>query len=143
LAITVGVKMAKLFWKDAFSVGIEKIDNQHQHMFAIINKFIERPDSAEDTEQVSQILNEMAVYAREHFADEENLMQEYGYPGLEPHKWQHAFFIDMTTELVTQFMHTQDKIADRIAEFLRLWLTGHILKTDMKYRDFFKAKIPA
>jgi hemerythrin len=143
LAITVGVKMAKLFWKDAFSVGIEKIDNQHQHMFAIINRFIERPYSTDDTEQMSMILKEMTAYAREHFTDEEKLMQEYGYPELEPHKWQHAFFIDMTTELVTQFMQSQEKTADKTADFLRLWLTGHILKTDMKYRDFFKAKIPA
>jgi hemerythrin len=135
--------MEKLFWKDAFSVGIEKIDNQHQHLFAIINKFIESIDSADDAEQVSQILNEMAVYARKHFTDEEKLMQEYGYHGLEPHKWQHAFFIDMTTELLTQFMNSQDKTADRIADFLRLWLTGHILKTDMKYNDFIKAKMPA
>jgi hemerythrin len=135
--------MEKLFWKDAFSVGIEKIDNQHQYMFAIINKCIESLDSADDAEQVSQILNEMVVYAREHFTDEEKLMQEYAYPDFEPHKWQHAFFIDMTTELATQFMQNQDKTADRIAKFLRSWLTEHILKTDMKYRDFFKAKIPA
>jgi hemerythrin len=135
--------MEKLLWKDAFSVGIEKIDNQHKYLFAIINKFIESLDSEDDdAEQVSKILNEMAVYAREHFTDEEKLMQEHGYPGLEPHKWQHAFFIDMTSELVTQFMQSQEKTADNIADFLGLWLTGHILKTDMKYRDFFKANMP-
>jgi hemerythrin len=135
--------MEKLFWKDSFCFGIEKIDHQHQHMFEIINKFIERPCSADDTEQISMVLMEMAAYAREHFADEEKLMQEYGYPGFEPHKWQHAFFIDITAQLLTKFMYSRYKTADEIAEFLKLWLTNHILKTDMKYRDFFKTKMPA
>jgi hemerythrin len=138
-----GIRMEKLFWKDAFCFGIEKIDNQHRHMFEIINKFIERPRSTDDTEQISMVLQEMAAYAREHFADEEKLMQEYGYPGLEPHKWQHAFFIDTTSQLLAKFMYSRHKTADEIAEFLKLWLTTHILKTDMKYRDFFKAKTHA
>jgi hemerythrin len=32
-------------------------------------------------------------------------------------------------------------VSSEIVEFLKLWLTVHILKMDMKYKAFFKAKM--
>ncbi|MGA2071741.1 MAG: hemerythrin domain-containing protein, partial [Sedimentisphaerales bacterium] len=77
-----GVKMEKICWKDEYSVGVEKIDHQHQHLFEIINKLIERPVSSDDSGLVSDILSEMVNYAREHFSTEEMLMRQYGYPAI-------------------------------------------------------------
>jgi hemerythrin len=141
MVLTMGVKMEKLFWNTTFSVGIEKLDSQHKYLFAIINKFTEKPATSYKAEQISEILKEMAEYAREHFTAEENLMQEYGYPELEQHKWQHKYFIDTTAELLTNFMHGSETTSEEISDFLTLWLTKHILKVDMKYRDFFKTKL--
>jgi hemerythrin-like metal-binding protein len=135
--------MEKLFWKDEYSVGVERIDRQHQHLFEIVNKLVERPSSPEDSGVFSEILAEMVSYAREHFTDEEELMQEYGYPEIELHKKQHAYFIDTTAELSISFMDNKRTATEEITEFLILWLTTHVLKSDMKYKEFFKAKIPA
>jgi hemerythrin len=136
-----GVKMEKISWKEEYSVGVEKFDHQHRHLFEITNKLIGRSGLPEDSELVSETLTEMINYAREHFADEEVLMREYGYPEIEPHKKQHDYFIDTTAELAVSFMDNRDTTAGEIAEFLILWLTTHILKSDMKYKEFFKAKI--
>jgi hemerythrin len=135
--------MEKFYWKNEYSLGFEKVDHQHQHMFEIVNKLIELYGSSASSEMVSDILTEMVNYAREHFTDEEILMQEYGYPDIGPHKKQHDYFIDTTAELSISFTDNKQTAADEIAEFLILWLTTHILKWDMKYRDFLKAKIPA
>jgi hemerythrin-like metal-binding protein len=85
----------------------------------------------------------MINYAREHFTAEEVLMQEYVYPEIESHKKQHDYFINTTAELAVSFMDNRNTTAGEIAEFLILWLATHILKSDMKYKEFFKAKIPA
>jgi hemerythrin len=138
-----GVKMEKVCWKDEYSVGVEKFDHQHQHLFEITNKIIEHSGTSEDSGLVSETLTEMINYAREHFTAEEVLMQEYGYPEIESHKEQHDYFIDTTAELAVSFMDNKNTTAGEIAEFLKLWLTLHILKCDMKYKEFFKAKIPA
>jgi hemerythrin len=138
-----GVKMEKLNWKDEYSVGIEKIDQQHRHLFEITNKLIEQAGSPEDSELVSETLTEMVNYAREHFTDEEKLMREYDYPELASHRNQHDYFINTTAELSISFMDSDNTAGDEIVEFLKLWWTTHILKSDMKYKDFFKSKIPA
>jgi hemerythrin len=135
--------MEKICWKDEYSVGVEKIDRQHQHLFEIINKLIERPVSSDDSELVSDILTEMINYAREHFATEEMLMRQNGCPEIELHNKEHDYFINTTAELTIGFMDNRNTTGGEITEFLIIWLTKHILKTDMKYKDFFKAKIPA
>jgi hemerythrin len=135
--------MEKFSWKEEYSVGVEKIDGQHKHLFDIVNKLVERVGSAADTELVSDTLTEMVNYAREHFADEEKLMKKYGYPEIEQQKTQHAYFISTTAELIISFMDDKHMTGDEIAEFLKIWLTNHLLKSDMKYKEYFRQKIPA
>ena len=138
-----GVKMEKVSWKDEYSVGVEKIDRQHRHLFEIINKLIDRSGSSSDSKLVSETLTEMLNYAKEHFTTEEELMQEYGYPEIESHKEQHIYFFKTTAELSINALNKQSMVSREIVEFLKLWLTLHILKCDMKYKEFFKAKIHA
>jgi hemerythrin-like metal-binding protein len=135
--------MEKYCWKEEYSLGFEKVDRQHQHMFEIVNKLSQHAGPTEDIDFISEILTEMVNYARKHFADEEGLMQEHGFPGIESHKKQHDYFINTTAELIINFMHNRQTTVDEITEFLVLWLTTHILKWDMKYRDFFRTQIAA
>ena len=135
--------MEKIRWKDEYSVGIEKIDHQHRHLFEIINKLIDHSGASKDSGLVTETLTEMLNYAKEHFTTEEELMQEYGYPEIESHKEQHIHFFKTTAELSVNALNKQSMVASEIVEFLKMWLTLHILKCDMKYKEFFKAKIPA
>ncbi|MGD0596609.1 MAG: bacteriohemerythrin [Sedimentisphaerales bacterium] len=135
--------MEKIRWKDEYSVGVEKIDRQHRHLFEIINKLIDHSGSSGDSALVSETLTEMLNYAKEHFTTEEELMQEYGYPEIESHKEQHIYFFKTTAELSINALNKQSMVLREIVEFLKIWLTFHILKCDMKYKEFFKAKIPA
>jgi hemerythrin-like metal-binding protein len=135
--------MEKFRWTDKYSLGVEKVDRQHQHMFEIVNKLVERSAASSDSKLALETLTEMVNYAKEHFADEEKMMLEHGYPEIEPHKKQHAYFIDTTAELLVNFKDNRRTTEGEIAEFLILWLTTHILKVDMKYKEFFEAKIPA
>ena len=135
--------MEKIYWKDEYSVGVEKIARQHRHLFEIINKLIDHSVASSDSSLVSETLTEMLNYAKEHFTTEEELMQEYGYPEIESHKEQHIYFFKTTAELSVNALNKQSMVSREIVEFLKLWLTLHILKCDMKYKEFFKAKIPA
>ena len=115
-----GVKMKKVCWKDEYSVGVEKIDRQHRHLFEIINKLIDRSGSSEDLKLVSETLTEMLNYAKEHFTTEEELMQEYGYPEIESHKEQHIYFFKTTAELSVNALNKQSMVYNEIVEFLNL-----------------------
>ena len=135
--------MEKIKWKDEYILGIERVDRQHQHMFEIINEIIEYSVPSGDIDLTADTIKEMASYAREHFADEEELMQRYGYPNLDAHKKEHNYFIDTTAHLAVEFMNNRNTTGGEIAEFLTIWLTNHILKTDMKYKELLLKKMPA
>ncbi len=135
--------MEKISWKDEYSLGIEKIDRQHQHLFEIINKINDRSDLSADMGLVSDTIKEMINYAKEHFRDEEILMERYGYPNLETHKKEHNYFVYTTADLAVNFIDHRNTCGDEIAEFLNIWLTNHILKTDMKYKELLLEKMPA
>jgi hemerythrin-like metal-binding protein len=137
------VAMEIIQWKDEYSVGVAKLDGQHKRLFNIINKLIGHPGSSADITLISQTLKEMVNYAKEHFTDEEELMQKYGFAELEQQRKQHAYFVNTTTELALNVLNDGQKTGDEIAEFLRTWLTIHILKWDMKYKEFFKSKMHA
>jgi hemerythrin len=135
--------MEKFHWKDEYSMGVEKIDHQHRHLFILVNKLIEQSTAYPDSKLILYTLREMIDYAKEHFTDEEKLMQERGFPELESHKEQHTYFIKTTAELSLGALDNQEMVFSEIVEFLKLWLTFHVLKYDMKYRDYFKTKMPA
>jgi hemerythrin len=135
--------MEKFHWKDEYSMGVEKIDHQHQRLFILVNKLIEQPAASPGSKLTLNTLREMIDYAKEHFKDEEKLMQERGFPGLESHKAQHTYFIRTTAELSLVALDNQEMVFSEIVEFLKFWLTFHVLKYDMKYRDYFKTKMPA
>ena len=130
--------MEEIIWKDEYSVGVDQFDRQHQHLFEIINKLTARPDTSKDSSLTSQTIKEMFDYAKEHFTAEEELMQQYDYPEIESHKKQHDYFIGTTDELSNTKVRPEE-----IAEFLKVWWTIHILKVDMKYKEFFEANLPA
>ena len=131
--------MNKITWKDEYCVGVEKIDQQHQHLFELVNKLIQRPVLDDDTKLVSSILHEMFNYARVHFSTEETFMLTNDYHEYYQHKSQHEYFVKTATEMGKSFMNNKSVTADEITEFLVIWLTNHILKTDMKFKPFFAA----
>jgi len=136
--------MEKVFWRDEYSVGVDQFDCQHRHLFEIVNKLIAvRLDASRDLNMTSQTLKEMFDYAKEHFADEEKLMQQYAYPEIESQKKQHAYFLKTTADLAAYHADKKEESIDEIAEFLNIWWVIHILKWDMKYKEFFKTKLPA
>jgi hemerythrin len=136
--------MEKVFWRDEYSVGVDHFDHQHRHLFEIINKLTAvRLNASRDLNMTCQTLKEMFDYAKEHFADEEKLMQQYAYPEIESQKKQHAYFLKTTTDLAAYHLDHKEESVDEIAEFLNVWWVIHILKWDMKYKEFFKSKLPA
>jgi hemerythrin len=135
--------MEKALWRNEYSVGVEKFDRQHRRLFEIINKLTAQSDDSQNLKLVCQTLKEMFDFAKEHFTAEEELMQQYAYPEIESQKKQHSYFLKTTSELASYPADKKEESVEEIAEFLNVWWIIHILKWDMKYKDFFKEKIPA
>jgi hemerythrin-like metal-binding protein/PAS domain S-box-containing protein len=125
---------------DEFGVGVSLFNRQHQRLCGMINMLIDAQDTKSNQDLASRILSFMIEYAGEHFHDEEQLMSQYAYPDLDEHVRQHRAFVVKTTELLTAAKQGDEALPDKVLEFLRYWLTHHILGVDMKYKAFFGAK---
>jgi hemerythrin len=128
-------------WKDEYKTGIEAIDGQHRRLLEIgarIFELAELDDGYDHYDEIMQVLSELKDYTQYHFTYEEKLMESYGYENYEAQKFQHYFLVKKIEKF--QDSDVDDKQKETIlglAAFVSDWITNHILKEDMKYRDFF------
>ena len=132
--------MEKIRWDESFSVGVAQIDEQHKGMINMINLLLAEPEADVRSETVSELLTRMTKYAGEHFETEEGLLAEHGYPELAAHREEHLAFRKKAAGLCFDTMGGRTSVPADVLNYLREWLTQHILTTDMRYRPFFKER---
>ncbi len=142
--------MAFLEWDPRFSVRIAEIDQQHKKLIGFINRLHESMQPAgnqnaletaiEELSAQATVINEMVEYSSYHFSTEEKYMRQYMYPDYEKHKKEHEYFINKVRTLKSDFDSGKAILSSQIMEFLKEWLSGHILGVDKKYEPFFQAK---
>lgn len=129
--------MPILSWKEEFSVGVKKIDDEHKTLVDIINNAYDSVESREEEDVLLELTNKMRKYAMTHFATEERLMDKYEYPYAESHKKEHSDFM-IKAASPDNMLGSEDKEIEptKVFKYLADWLREHILKTDKKLGDF-------
>lgn len=121
-------------WKDEYSIGVEKIDNQHKHLFEIANKAYEVLHNdfyVDKYDLIVQILKELEDYTVFHFNDEEEHMKQIGYKRLFTQKIEHDGFIEKIKNIdLMSVDENQDEHLLDIVNFIVDWLINHILEKD-------------
>ncbi|MCG7988943.1 MAG: bacteriohemerythrin [Candidatus Thiodiazotropha lotti] len=79
-------------------------------------------------------------YTKYHFAREEKLMQDNGYPDFEPHKEQHEIMIMQVSNYMDAYEKDREATIDELTSFLKTWLINHIAGTDQNYSQFLRDK---
>ena len=128
---------------DKYKTGIEMVDEEHKKLFEIIretNDVINTEFVHDKYDEIMRLLAELKNYTEIHFSDEENLMEEIGYPGLEAQRMAHESFVE---KLVTIDLEELDEIDDNqqeyllhLIDFLLGWLVNHIIGMDKKIADY-------
>ena len=132
--------MEIISWKNEFSVGVKEMDEQHKKLIGMINRLIEEQKILTEPKTIANLLTEMTDYAQVHFRAEEYLMAEYGYEHKTEQEQQHQEFIDKTIAFYSASDLGPNVLSTALLDYLRIWLIEHILKEDMKYKEFFKSK---
>ena len=127
-------------WDDAYSVGIDSIDQQHKRLINLINQLQTAVDYSTGEEFEREALDELVDYTKTHFSYEEGLMQKYAYPEFEPHKAQHQKMIQQVEDVLAEYEQDQDRAMRHALDFLKTWLINHINGTDKEYSDFLIEK---
>lgn len=133
-------------WKDEFATNVKVFDEEHKKLIQIatkLNDLVKMSDDVDVYDEIMEILSEMVEYTKYHFKHEEELLKEYGYPVKElfKHIAEHKNFLIEVEKMIEKDIDSeQKKVTIELVVFLTDWISNHILKTDMKYREFFAEK---
>lgn len=120
-------------WKDDYSVGVAEFDNDHRRLLSLANSVVSGAVRGLSTQEVSEVFDELAIYADRHFSREEDLMRRAEYPGLTEHREEHRRLLSEVRLLKSRFI-ADDLPADELAVLLVDWVVVHIQRTDQQYR---------
>lgn len=121
---------------EEYLTGIEMIDREHKTLFGIVERadqLIKSFDASSGYDKITEILDELKDYTKEHFSDEEEYMESIHYEGLSAQKRAHEAFIDKLENInLNEVDDDPEEYLQQLLEFLLGWLINHILYTDKK-----------
>ena len=132
--------MALISWNENYSVKIKDIDDQHKKLIDMINELHDAMKSGRGKEVVGKTLSELVKYTEQHFSFEEKLFTQHNYPEGRTHSKTHQDLIDQLKEFISKYESGQNTLSIELMNFLRDWLTNHIMGTDKKYTSFLNSK---
>jgi diguanylate cyclase (GGDEF)-like protein/hemerythrin-like metal-binding protein len=126
--------LVRLIWRDSYQCGHPLMDAQHQALFALANELLAAVIDGRAKEAVRSIIHKLLAHTVQHFADEEALQRESGFPGWESHQRLHGELVQKALALERDFLAGELGVA-RVFEFLAYELVArHMLVAD---REFF------
>lgn len=128
--------MNHIIWTDDFVLGIDKIDDHHRQLVALINLVADCLANSSPPAELSAVLEGLLEYADYHFGFEEAFMKEKGYPEIASHAQLHRGFSDRVTSLRKRFTAGDDSVIQDLSEYLEFWLIDHIVINDSLYASF-------
>jgi len=122
-------------WKDSYCIGHDRIDLQHQQLFALGNAVFAA------TAQPDYRLAAMQLYSytRSHFADEEALMRSINYPSYPNHVQMHTAMISRLNAISESIGKNEFRNTE-INAFLNEWLLKHIVHHDTQIAAYIQAR---
>ncbi|HOQ00096.1 MAG TPA: bacteriohemerythrin [Acetivibrio clariflavus] len=129
-------------WRTSYEIGVRHIDLQHKALFDKINDLLEACNSKKGREEVINTINFLGDYVVTHFADEEKLQRESGYPEYASHKAAHDKFVKDYENLKIRFQQEGISLnfVITVNRVVVDWLIMHIGNADKAFGDFLKTK---
>ncbi len=127
----------RVHWDPRYSVGNDLLDAQHKHFLEQCNALADCLDDPGDAGNLKfdQLFAELMTSARAHFATEEKLLADIGYPGLDDHRSEQEEFEHLAAEILT----AENFDPSELQTFLALWWVGHVIGAAKQYPDFTSA----
>ena len=125
-------------WDSSYSLGVDKIDEQHKTLFSIINKLYDGILRQQEKETLDQVLDEMISYTSEHFRTEEELMLAIKFPSFESHQSEHQGMTEKLKVFQLQYHEGKQNLGVEVLNELIDWLHQHLGETDAKIRPFLE-----
>jgi hemerythrin-like metal-binding protein len=124
-------------WKEAYRLGVETIDNQHQQLFSMVDDLVEVIDGSEHADYKKKCADAVSFlydYTVKHFQFEEGYQASIGYKDIDAHKLQHKRFIVTVDNFAKRMIDSEYdmRVVKAFCGSLVAWLNYHVADTDQK-----------
>lgn len=132
--------MNEIKWNNELSVGVKDIDDQHKELISIANSLIHAVETKAGRTTVEKVIKRLRAYTVAHFAAEEKLMEEAGFPKLGAHQAEHQKLKTDVQQFQRELYVGKGPTPGKVLAFIKVWLLDHILKYDRGFARFLKEK---
>lgn len=130
---TYGTKIA---WSEAFSVGIEALDDDHKYLFDLVHEYSAMTTDERGIFLTDTVFSALLEYAGFHFAREEAAMMICHYPSIDRHREEHGRLVETVKQVRAEYVLLSESGAkNRILALMQEWIVEHVIKSDFDYRD--------
>lgn len=125
--------MALFIWTNTLSTGNIHIDDDHRMLVERVNTVLECIAQRTDNLKLSQALDNLGSFTREHFTQEEAMMHKVGYVRAQEHGAQHHALLEQMDQVIAQLRagETIDQMA--LYSNLTRWVVDHIQQYDREF----------
>jgi hemerythrin len=125
-------------WRPEYSMNAPALDREHQSLFRIAAELHGAMVNGSGKEITRGILDRLVRYTLVHFAHEERLMAQAGYPGLEAHRAEHQALASQVQDFALRFEAGKIAVTVQLLQFLKGWLVDHIAGSDRRYVPYLR-----
>ena len=135
-----GTSAIELHWLDKLLAEGEAFDGEHHALLERLNDLLLAIRSG-DRSRIMMACTSLSAQARAHFASEEALMREVGYPDLESHREQHAELGRRLARLSYLASSGAGYLsATAPVSLLEQWFVPHLTHADRRLAEFVAAR---
>lgn len=116
------------------------MDEQHAVLMDTLNEIRLALVRGEGRDEVSEALNRLIEFTRMHFASEEQLLEQHGFPGVAEHRDAHQKLLGQIEDAALRNQHNDDVRTKSMLLFLRDWYMGHMEDLDSQYGDWLNGR---
>jgi diguanylate cyclase (GGDEF)-like protein/hemerythrin-like metal-binding protein len=124
----------RLSWSPVYRCGSTVIDAQHEHLFQLSNEVLDALLSGRPADEVSDSVEDLLSSIGNHFRDEEQILAELRFPGLDRHATLHAKLLNRALELEQAFRGGTLSLGELVEFLAHDVVAAHMLRAD---REFF------
>jgi hemerythrin len=115
------------------SVDIRAMDDQHGILMDTLNELRLTVLRGYHREEVNQLLKQLVDFTRMHFSSEEQLLEQFDYPGLADHRAEHQRLLLQIQESANKLRHSESMHMRPLLGFLCDCYQEHMEGADKEY----------
>lgn len=131
--------LLRLVWHDSYECGEPLIDSEHRRLFELANALIEAAFVRdENMAGFESALDGMLAHMSRHFTDEEDILQQRGYPDLDAHIRAHQLLLEHAQRLRKELEAGGVTIGELVNFIADEVVIQHMLKVDRQFFPLFR-----